>query len=317
VNAAPPRPAAGAAPAPEAGWASRPERSNMAALRCMSWISLRLGRAPGRLVLGLVSAYFLIFSPAARRASRDYLARIFGRPPRLVEQARHFFSFAATVHDRIYLLNDRLASFDIDVEGEEVVREAVESGRGALLFGAHLGSFEVIRSIGRRHPGLRLALTMYEDNARRINQVLAAINPAAAPEIIPLGRIDTMLRVRDALAAGSLVGLLADRTLGDKPTQRVSLLGAPAALPVGPFRMAAMLRQPVIFMAGLYLGGNRYRIRFQRLADFRAVAPPGREAAIAEAIKRYAANLDACCRQAPYNWFNFFDFWLPEAERPA
>lgn len=290
-------------------WAQRPERSNMLLLRVMAWISLRLGRPAGRLVLHLITTYFVLFTPSARRASRAYLGRALGRPARLADGYRHVHCFASTIHDRLYLLKDRFDLFDIRIEGEPLIEEVVASGRGALLFGAHLGSFEVIRAVGRHQPDLRIALAMYEDNARRINTLLAAINPAARPEVIALGRLDAMLKVRARLAQGALVGVLADRSLESEDRVSLPLLGSPAALPAGPFRMAAMLEARVVFMAGLYHGGNRYTIRFLPIADFAGVARDGREAAIAAAMRRYADALETCCREAPSNWFNFFDFW--------
>ena len=300
-----------------AAWVRQPERSNLLALRVMSWISLHLGRRAGRLLLPPISAWFVLFAPQARRASRDYLRRIFGREPRLGEIARHVHHFAATIHDRIYLLNERFDLFQIEVVGESLLSPVLQSGRGALLFGAHLGSFEVVRALGRQHPELHIVLTMFEDNARRISGVLAAINPAARPEIIPLGRVDTMLRVRDALAAGTLVGLLADRSPAAEERCSTALLGSPVTIPSGPFRLAAMLRQPVFFMAGLYLGGNRYRIHFAPIADFTDTAREARPAAIAAAIASYAACLEECCHAAPYNWFNFFDFCAADAPPAA
>lgn len=73
--------------------------------------------------------------------------------------------------------------------------------------------------------------------------------------------------------------------------------------------MAAVLRRPVIFMAGLYLGGNRYAVHFEPLADFSDTPREERDAAIEAAIGRYAILLERHCRESPYNWFNFFDFW--------
>ncbi len=299
--------------AASAEWANRPERSNMAMLRLMTWISLNLGRPAGRVVLHLISTYFLLFAPAARAASAAYLRRALGRAPRITDLYRHFFSFAATIHDRIYLLNDRFELFDIRIEGETLIASegSASPQHGVLLFGAHFGSFEVIRAAGRQQPNLAVALAMYEANARKINAMLGAINPSTRPEIIPLGTLDAMLRVRDRLSDGALVGVLADRSLGedDGPRLAVPLLGAPAALPLGPFRMAAMLGARIVFMAGLYHGGNRYTIRFLPVADFAAVGAGERDAAIRDAVARYAAALESCCREAPANWFNFFDFW--------
>ncbi|MHB0982097.1 MAG: LpxL/LpxP family acyltransferase [Thiobacillus sp.] len=281
-------------------------------LRLMAWISLRLGRAPARFVLAGVSLYFLLFAPAAKAASRAYLRRALGRAPTFADVFRHFYSFASTIHDRIFLLNGRFDLFQVEVHGEDVIQDVLSAGRGAILMGAHLGSFEVVRAIGRRQPGLRVAMVMYEENARKLNAVLAAINPAAVQDIIPLGQIDSMLRVQACLDEGMVLGVLGDRTLGGDPTLRVPFLGADAEFPLGPMRLAAMLKRPVLFMSGLYLGGNRYAIRFERLADFSALERSGRDAAIQGAVAAYAACLERHCRAAPYNWFNFFDFWRPK-----
>lgn len=292
-----------------AEWAQRPERSNMLMLRIMTWISLRLGRGAGRVVLHLIAGYFLLFAPASRRASRDYLARVLPRAVRWTDVYRHFFWFASTIHDRVYLLNERFDLFDITIDGEQLMDECVAGGQGVFLVGAHMGSFEVIRALGRSHAGLKVAMVMYENNARKINQMLAAINPNATQDVIGLGNVDSMLKISARLDEGTLVGMLADRTLVDDVTHTVPLLGSPAGLPVGPFRMAALLRKPVVFMVGLYLGGNRYHIRFERLADFSALARGQRQQAIEQAVLRYAGLLEQHCRRAPYNWFNFFDFW--------
>ncbi|MDP3123544.1 MAG: acyl-CoA synthetase [Thiobacillus sp.] len=304
------------APAPQAEWAQRPERSNQVLLRLMTWISLRLGRAPARLVLAGVSLYFLLFAPAAKAASRAYLRRALGRESRFTDLFRHFHSFATTIHDRVFLLNARFDLFRVEVHGEDVIKAMLVAGRGAFLMGAHMGSFEVVRAIGRRQPGLRVAMVMYEENARKLNAALAAINPTAVQDIIPLGRLDSMLRVQACLDAGMALGVLGDRTLGGDPTLRVPFLGADAEFPVGPMRLAAMLKRPVLFMSGLYLGGNRYAIHFERLADFSAIERPERIAAIEAAVVAYAGCLERHCRAAPYNWFNFFDFWRPSGARP-
>ena len=293
----------------KAVWLQTRERSNMPMLRLMSWISLRLGRRAGRYLLLLVALYFLLFSPASRKASRNYLARALGRKPTLANLYRHFFTFAATVHDRIYLVDRRYELFDIELQGLEHIKPLIATGEGVFLMGAHLGSFEVIRAIGRQVPGLRVAMVMHEDNAQKINRMLAAINPEAGLDVIPLGRIDSMLQVQDKLEAGMLVGMLGDRTLGDEPMTTVELLGERAAVPIGPFRMAALLRRKVVFMVGLYLDGNRYRVHFDTLADFTEVPRGEREAAMNAAIARYAVLLNRHCREAPYNWFNFFDYW--------
>jgi predicted LPLAT superfamily acyltransferase len=292
-------------------WADRQERSNLALLRFMTWISLSFGRRAGRVLLRVITAYFVLFSPSARRASRSYLNRALGRHAGWRDGYRHVFAFASTIHDRIYLLNERFDLFDIRIHGVEHVEAALSDGQGAFLMGAHLGSFEVVRAIGRAQPHIRIAITMYEENARKINAILAAVNPSAQHDVIGLGKVDAMLKVRERLESGSLVGMLADRTLrqaGDTLKER-DFLGAPAAFPLGPLHMAAVLKRPVIFMTGLYRGGNRYDIHFEPLADFASIERRERPAAVDAALTRYVSLLEHYCRIAPYNWFNYFDFW--------
>jgi predicted LPLAT superfamily acyltransferase len=62
-------------------------------------------------------------------------------------------------------------------------------------------------------------------------------------------------------------------------------------------------------MVGLYRGGNRYELHFERLVDEPRVERSARDAQIREWVARYAARLEHYCREAPYNWFNFYDFW--------
>ncbi len=170
--------------ATRADWAQRPERSNLSILRVMVWISLRLGRRAGRVVLYGIATYFLVFAPSARRASRAYLARALGRPAKVADGFRHVLSFASTIHDRIYLLNERFDLFDIDIVGQELVDAANATGQGVLLMGGHLGSFEVLRAQGRKHTDYAVSMLMYEENARMVNATLAAINPLAMQDII-------------------------------------------------------------------------------------------------------------------------------------
>ena len=72
------------------------------------------------------------------------------------------------------------------------------------------------------------------------------------------------------------------------------------------------LRRRVIFMVGLYRGGNRYEIRFEPLADFTGIEPLTRAARarlIEDAIAVYARRVEHYAREEPANWFNFHDFW--------
>jgi predicted LPLAT superfamily acyltransferase len=302
-------------PRVRAEWARSPERGNLTLLRLMTFLSLRLGRPIGRLFLYFIALYFFWFAPTARRHSIDYLRRSLGRAPTAGDRFRQVLYFASNILDRLYLVNERYDLFDVSIEGEDLMREQLARGSGTVLMGAHFGSFEIMSAVGRRRPGLRVAMAMYEDNARKVSAMFKALNPANKSEIIALGHIEAMLRIRERLDEGVFVGILGDRTFQGEPGLVVDFLGGRAVFPLGPMRAAAVLRRKVFFMTGIYRGGNRYHAVFERLADFTETRSGERETAVEAAIRRYAALLEQHCHRDPYNWFNFFDFWREAHEQ--
>lgn len=292
-------------------WLRRRERGNLIWLGVMRWLSLLLGRRLTRSVVYGIALYFVLAVPAARKASRAYLERILNRPAGWLDLYRHILTFSSTIHDRIYLLNDRHDLFDIRISGAEPLQTLCAAGSGCFLFGAHLGSFEALRTIARDNTSLRICVVMNPENARQLNDSLAAINPSVMHDVIALGQLDAMLAIHRKLQEGAMVGILADRASGPDKYLELSFLGSTAPFPTGPFRTAALLRYPVYFMAGLYRGGNRYDIQFELLEDFTGPATTGREEEAHELLKKYVAALERHCRAAPFNWFNFYDFWSP------
>jgi predicted LPLAT superfamily acyltransferase len=290
-------------------WLEQRERGSLLAMKGGARLLLSVGHAFGRLLLYPTCAYFLAFSRKARAASRDYLGRVLGRPARLRDVARHYLTFAKTLHDRVYFLAGRTAEFTVEQHGAEVVESLLARGKGCLLLGAHLGSFEVLRVIGSLERKLPVNVLLYPDNATNAEAVASELCPELQTRVIPLGRPETLLRVRECLERGEIVGLLGDRTLKSDKTVQCEFLGAAASFPQGPLLLASILKAPVVLFFGLYLGGKRYALHFEPFADELEVGREDRGARLQPWIARYAARLEHYCRLAPYNWFNFYDFW--------
>jgi len=290
-------------------WLAQRERGSAWLIRAIASVTLALGRPVGRALLYPISAYFLLFSRDARQASRAYLERVLERRPRWRDSFDHYLCFARTILDRLYLLSGRLAYFDCAVEGVDVLTSCIRSGRGCLLFGAHFGSFDLLRVLGRRECPVRVHVLMHERNAQKMNAVLAALNPELPAEIIRLGQPHTMLQVAEALGGGEIVALLADRVVTGDKMVLCDFLGSDALLPEGPFALAAVLRAPVVLFSAVYEGGRRYRIRFESFAERIVLPRENRVSALRAYCQRYADWLARSCRSAPCNWFNFYDFW--------
>lgn len=290
-------------------WLRQPERGSYWAIRLMTWLAALLGRRTSRVLLYPISAYFFLFSGVSRRASQDYLRRIHGRATRWRDVFRHYHYFAATLLDRVYFLNGRHDLFDVRVHGAQIIQRQVERGHGCLLLGSHLGSFDALRALGVLQQRLPLKVLMYEENARKVNAVLNAINPAFADTVIAIGAPDTLLKVKEEVDRGTLVGILGDRVMFNDRLVHARFLGVDTIFPAGPMLLADVLKTPVILCFGLYRGGNRYDVYIELLADAIEISRSSREKDLNYWTQRYVDRLEYYCRLAPYNWFNFYDYW--------
>jgi len=232
-----------------------------------------------------------------------------GRPAHWWDVFRHLHCFAATILDRLYLLRGEFQRFDVKLHGKEILHRRMESGKGCLLLGSHLGSFEVLRALGVMQRNFPVKVLMDATHNQNITSFLDALNPMIAGTVIAPDRADTLLTVKENLDAGFFVGTLGDRVSRDGKTTQCQFLGRPAAFPVGPIVLPAMTHYPVILFFGLYRGGNRYEIYFEHFADEITLDRERRGEQIQLWMRRYAERLEHYTRLAPYNWFNFYPFW--------
>ncbi|MFO1429421.1 MAG: lipid A biosynthesis acyltransferase [Candidatus Competibacteraceae bacterium] len=290
-------------------WIRLPERGTGAALGLIYWIGIRLGRTTGRLLLYPITLYFLLTAATPRRASRAFLRQLLGYEPGYRHIFRHMHCFAATLLDRAYLLAGQTERFDIRIHGGQLIFDQIASGGGCILLGSHLGSFEVLRVLGVTLCHFPLKVLMNIDHNQTITRLANALNPEIAATIIPIRGPETLLKAKESLEQGCLVGTLGDRVVATDRTVPCRFLGRPTRFPAGPMLLAAMLRCPVILAVALYRGGNCYEIYFERLADRIVLEQQQRQADLQYWTQRYVDRLEYYVRSAPYNWFNFYDYW--------
>jgi predicted LPLAT superfamily acyltransferase len=301
------------APPAEAGsWLRTPERGSAFALSLLIGICRLLGRGFTRLLLAPIVLYFVAFAPQARRVSGDYLRRV-GLAHGFRAIYAHFLRFAHVTLDRLFFVLGRHHGFAITRTGKHHLAALKQQRRGALLLGAHLGSFEAMRAMAA-DEALPLNIVGYFKNARLINGILEQLNPALAARVINVERnMHFMLALKERIDAGEMVALLGDRIgLGDRVVE-VDLFGAPALLPAGPYWLAASLRCPVYLTFGLFHEPNRYDLYCEPFAERIELGRGTRETDAREWAQRYAKRLEHYCRLAPDNWFNFYPVWKEPA----
>jgi predicted LPLAT superfamily acyltransferase len=289
-------------------WRSVPERGTILGIRVIGFTYRLFGRRIARAVVWLVSLFYALFDYPARRVSRDYLRRM-GLPSSFGSVHEHFFTFGCVALDRlVFMLGKSDSEFEVNKIGLPVVLEMAAHKRGAILLGSHIGSFEAMRALNAEIP-----LTIIVDfrNAKRITAVLEELAPGAKLKVISIdpSRGTSMLDVKACVDRGEFVAILGDRVGERERVTRVEFLGDEATLPISPYLLAHMLSCPVYFVAGLFFPPNRYDLFCEPFAESVKLPRKNREEAAKVYAQKYADVMESFARKAPYNWFNFFDFW--------
>lgn len=299
-------------------WKQRPEGGARFALWVIRSVGRYGGRPLARALLYPTTLYFLLRRGPERRASLAYLARVLDHRPTWWDVARHIHTFASTILDRVFMLSGELERFDIQVNGLEGLHQQIDRGRGVLVFGSHLGSFDALRVLACQRPDVTVRVVLDKAHNQAMQHMLDALNPELARNIIDAGMDgpSIVLAIQQAASEGALVALLVDRLHPGEPRQRVEFLGDTAALPTTPWLIAATLKVPVVLAFGLYRGGNRYQLDFEVFSEGLDIPRHNRREQLAQLVPRYAQRLEHHARRAPYNWFNFFDFWHNDDATP-
>ena len=300
-------------------WQSRPEGGGFFAMWLIRTIGLYGGRGVSRALLYPITLYFYLRRKPERLASKQYLQRVLGRPPTARQVFRNLHAYAATSLDRIFLLARGEAGFQIETEGLELLDECLDRGHGLLLFGSHQGSFEALRAVGARRRDVALHVLLDKQKTPAMTKLLEDLAPEVGSRVIDASKDGTSitLAMAEACEKGGMVAMLADRGRGHEVLRYADFLGSPAPFPVSPWLLAHALKVPVILCFGLYLGGNRYRLVFEAMADRVEIPRQQRGPALDALIARYAKRLEHYVHVAPYNWFNFYDFWQQDRRTSA
>jgi predicted LPLAT superfamily acyltransferase len=307
--------------AKQAHWAHLGERGAYWGLAFLGFIYRVLGRRLCLAALTPIVFFFFLTGPGQRRASLDYLRRVWraGSIPQRPGQLmvfRHFMSFASSAVDKLASWTGRLSLSNVDGILNGPLADAERSGKGSFVISAHLGNPEVMRAIASLTSRWKVNVLVHTRHAENFNRLISSFNPKSSVRLIQVTDVGpaTAIMLGEAISRGEWVVVMGDRVpVGN--SRRVCaapFLGAMADFPQGPFILGALLKCPVYLLFCLR-GRDGYKVHFETFAERLDLPRGDRERALADHIRRYAALLEAHVRLAPLQWFNFYHFWRTDA----
>jgi lauroyl/myristoyl acyltransferase len=267
-------------------------------------------------VVHLFTAFFFVFLVRIGRAIASNLEPVLG-PCGFFERRRRVYrtmlTFAWCLSERYErLLTGKPFSVGIDLPQS---RRVAHPGRGFIMVTAHLGNFEVGSMLPSFEEARRVVVVREpEVDAEAQRYIKETLERASGGRWInffqgddPLGGLFLL----ETLRQGGIVGVQGDRPHAGGRTVETRLFAQPFALPAGPAALARSAEVPLVPIFVLREGRRAYRIE---VAEPIAVARTrDREADVAAAMRRVAAEIERAIAGAPHQWFCFRRLWPPGA----
>lgn len=281
------------------------------------------GRLPIYVSLVVTTAIYTLNSTDARDGLESYLDRLFPSDRRLVRLGRIyrvFFNYSLCITDRFVALAKGKKAFKWRREGHEQLLSMLEGDTGFVVLTTHSGNPEMLGTAvhGLSTVNKRVHIVRYQADDDPYAELMATTKSEFAPEIIALNAGNDMasMKVIRALRGGAVAAFLADRPV-DNRVVRVPFLDGEIDLPLGPWLVASLARVPVVLLSCFKEGPFTYRLLCSEPVDVTVSDRRQREALLGEHAKDFAARLETWVRRYPYQFYNFYDVWDPEAAKLA
>lgn len=304
----------------ELHWSKMKERGSMLGIEVLVFIYKVFGKGFFKICLTPVMFYFYLTGTNARHATWYYLDNFHSsqnQPTKkgwlkFKEGFKLFFSFGLSILDKFDAWLGKVNIDDIEIVNEEAYQQLLNAN-GAVIFSAHLGNMEVCRAIFSNGEHKRkLNVITYNAHTPSFNNFLKKVNADAAINFIHINNFgpDDTIKLKQKIEDGEAVVIFADRTSVNNPNSVnfAPFLGEKAPFAKGPFALATVMDCPVFTMFCIKENGC-YRTYIDKFADPIKVKRQQRNEYFNELTTRFANSLEKHVLLAPYQWYNFFNFW--------
>ncbi len=308
-------------PGSRQGWTGRTRGGTKLFRACAALLPL-VGARGAWLISYAIAFGFLASGGRRQFGMADYWRRLCPRATPWLILLRcwwHFASFGQVLCDRLLVFlhpDDYRFRFS---RGGALLRDRIRARRGCILLSAHLGNWELSgfwlkHLISSDHP---VFLVMVRDDLPQVQQFVDARMRGSHIQVVdPRDGLSASLTIARALEDGHPVCMLGDRVFGGQVAAEADFLGGRARFPLGPFQTAAITRVPIFSCFLIKTGLRGYHLQVDP-PWYLPAAPrgPQRDQVVSEALGRWSRRLELEVRRHPYQWHNFFPFWIGQEER--
>ena len=293
-------------------WANIAERGGYWGLRFCAAAYHLLGRTGCTIVMAPIVLYFCLTGTKQRLASRQFLGRALNRQPSFMECYRHQMNFALRALDVLIAWTGGIKADAVIPTNYAELHSIVTDPRGGIMIVSHLGNADIARATLDKATRQRLTILAHTRHAENYNRVLTRFNHDAAMNVVQVTEIDpaTIIDLQQRIEQGEWIVIAGDRTsvLSRDHIVSVPFFGTDAPFPQGPWILAALLECPVHLLFCLQ-NGDHHDITMERFAERITLPRPSRDDSLRNYVTRYAQRLEHYAARAPFQWYNFFDFW--------
>ena len=308
-------------------WSRTQEAGTLIGMRFLYLIHRVFGRWVFSLLMYPVSFYFVLFRPKQRRASLQFLSAHYYKnagfwrvKPNVFHVLRHFKSFADVILEKLLGWIINIEESDFYLVDPIAVEKLLSDSRGQLIIGSHFGNLEFCRGFVQRDKGKTINILVFEKHAGNFVRMMQKNHPNSRVNVFQVDElnISSILTLKEKINAGEWVFIAGDRIplSGLKSVVSVEFYGRQACIPIGPYMFAKALACPVSYMFAYRSPARENKIVFDVVTVSEKLTVSNRSAIddLRFFAQRYATKLEEHSAQAPYEWFNFYDFWADPAE---
>jgi predicted LPLAT superfamily acyltransferase len=212
--------------------------------------------------------------------------------------------FGQVVIDRFAMYAGK--RFHMDIEGYDHFLSLAKQQDGFIMLSSHIGNYEIAgyTLVAEDKPFNTLVFFGEKQSIMDYrNQMFADTNIRMIPVKEDMSHL---FLIDHALQQGETVSMPADRILGSKKALKVTLLGADAQIPMGPFAVATMRELNVLAVNVMKTSVKGYKIYVKPLPYDKEAS---RKQQISQLADGYIAEVERMLKLYPTQWYNFFEFW--------